>query len=1355
VTDAQGNVVEVGARSSATLAIFQDTIFGRDVTEPDLKRLYDANEKLIAAMREDPKCAEKLRAFNEKRGHREEWSDSAQLAYYDPDSFKLIPWAKRNGISLQDLYHAGFVDRTVTASKVEYRPLSKPVVFIPFKDDEGRLVLWRMRVIQPKRPGDPKYLSAPLVRSDRYPPSVHRELYQSELLKNIRGKPLIITEGEFKCLVTTQLTGIDTVGITGITQVTDNIIAKIVAAGPSKIFVILDRDPRGKSFDRTDALTDSERAAFSIAERLTRAGAQNVRVGTLPNQFEGDKCGIDDWLLDVYDKKGAQAPAEHLRAILKEALPARDWLTKRCGDSGPQGVPLERQEIHHRLQLQELLLRLQRVRQIKRDFTSHFERSGRYPLGSAERAAAQEHLDRVDGMLRMLDAARSRHLNDHFNGARRINQPPRKFLTLYPTGAIRDQERKCLVTHDGAVVPLDRCKQPILSLRATPPDLGSREKLDGAEGLAFPISMARLSKAFEQPRGNTEIARYFSRGTKILTNEQGETLWKDLKYRDFIQRVFAGWLAETYPPSDYRYERDVSIEKAHRTHRERIATVPITIFKDGETPIAFCFLPYWNCSDARDVQDPLIRQEAVRNLARQSSLRESWIRAAIRTSLRSPTLAAQRDRFDQISSALSDLYGQEGNQKAAEQLARFGIDESVAQESGAVFIARDQWHSLLVRLRRDKLINQGVQSGLLRDSSLGSAEPRFQSDVILISERDERGKCIAFSALPLTDTEYKRTSLPPIPKWVYTVDSIRSTTPAFDRSRMLFPDNATSTIKDKTVLIASSELECLQLRSVVRTTGRTDIVVLAVRELDSLARTEYEKLAKNHPKRVIFVGQAAENNKDGMRYASLALLDPDTHAAKYLRVQSQQGKNPPVSSVMLRERLALVLIEAGKDKEIAKEFLADLLKTPTFKSDPQITAKLEFSELLADVECAIALRGKEQELSFDVSEMIEVLRDLYDSACNGTQTLEEFLSDRYFLPAELTLQALERGIEKPVYRPGGRGITSQVPAPLREELRKVARSLEALSSRGSAPANSDFALVTLKASNTVSSRPTQEAQSTKATEQLCVRAAQTLGYPALTTRHDARHFLGRLVHRVSVSLPIAEPPITVTGTGSSKKSAEEKAWRAVDRTISALPTDNPFKGAYEDLSSRISSRLQLEEQMEQRGCIAYLNREIGSLKRQGFDITLSRGEQKKNPINAEWEVPYTLKFEDMEVKVAYPGSTPSASDNLAAARLLVYIREKLDEKRRRNEYNEPETVVQDLIELARVLDVPLNKPEPRKKEHKGEGPFSCRWSATVADEVIEVEASDLKKGPTKRLAAAQLLRELEKRDSVLRILDWE
>ncbi len=1373
VLDSSRRVVEVWARSEETLRIFSENIHGRTVTSEELERLYSLNEQLIDALREDSVCGDSLKQFilskRDGRGYPDlRWSDHAKLAYYDSKKFDLKKWAENKGFSEEELFRAGFLERTVTETGVRYIEQQQEVVFIPFKDNDERIVLWRRRVLHPK--GGPKYLSAPLRREDRYPESIHRELYQSEMLKDVEGQQLIITEGELKCLVTTQLTGFATVGITGITQVTDLIIEKIIQAKPEKITVILDRDPLAMGLARTDRLTDSERAAFMIATRLERAEHPKVFIGTVPplpfkdpsDPKAAQKVGLDDYLLAVNEDH--KCPTAALENILQNSKSPDAWLSERGNDPW----------------LQELLARIQRLGQLERHFRSHVNRSGKYPVDSQLRCEANASLDQISGMVEVLKAARDRHLKEHYGGARRVNQPPRTLAVLYATKQAQPKNSLCLVTHDRRIIPLGESffEQDIPSVRAVPPDLPGKQS--EPKGEFFPFSMAKLTKAYQHPKQYVEIVTLYRTGAAIFAPENGQKI-PDLgtvTYEQFVRRVFAGWLARSFPTTQFRYEEGITLQRLHPTYSEIIATIPIAIFKDEHKPVQFCFLPFWNTqqfserSGALDDLTPEDKQRAVTTDAFLAALQTAREMAAIRCGVRDPKLARQLGKLREIGGIIQELSGDTGRQEAARFLTTLGVSRSISQQVGAMYLSGIQQGALLAQLRGKGLVNQACQSGLLWVPAEGEfAEARFTDGIILLPELGDTGQCIGYSVLPTSSRDRILKRLPPVPKIVYALDSVRSTTNAFALTGRFFPRITRDSLKDKTVLIVPSELECLQLQSLVLEAARDDIVVLGIRELDSISSAEYQSLARSAPRRIIFIGTSAEDNTLARRYASLALTEPEVHAAMYLRANQSNKATPAVSAVSIGGDLSGVMIDLAKEPRAACAFIDDVLESPTYHPNHRSLARLAFSELLADLERAFDFRGTEstQPLPFDLQQATEILRALYSEAYIDGHSLEDLLEYRYLCLIEQPIAQFAPGFEKPLYRPGATVLT-EIPEPIMQDCLARDEMLNRLKARSEAPGEGHSpALVGLTRGVELLRDESEDPQPGAIHDTLQRLTTKGVLVPQ-QLQHTAKTILGKLYHTVTVGVAFGEQVLSATGSGPSKKYAENQAVRYLYRNIRKAPELSEIYD-HEVLSFRYQG--EFERRLMERRCMTSLKQEVAALKAQGISISLIPGEKAKAEDKSGWIVPLSLTMEGRERSFVYKGSTPDASLNMASAHAIVWLREIVDEKRGRGEYSEPTTVAKDLEDLAQLLkaDLRKGKPEeqglvaahalpptpPSKDRTEGKKTVShvCSWTLVFKGESVTETGTGTKKKLAERAVAAKLLRWLEKRDPVREILEWE
>lgn len=321
VLDRQGRVVEVGAGSDKMLEEFRAHLTGRQLKPSERQRIFDLNRDLAEYLGKQADSITELARFEKARGWEPGTAARMKLVYFNAETTDLKAWAIANGYTQSELRDAGWLQlRFARSGKPYYVPSNSHVIKIPFFADvaETQVLSWRTRVLSP-RPGGPKYLSHPLNRSLETGPAIESRLYQGWKLAQAKGKTVVITEGEFKSRVATESTGILHLGLPGITEFDDSTIAALVKSGASEVIVVFDRDPKGKALMRVDEVTDSERAAYQIAREL-EGRVPSVRVGTLPDVFEGGKVGIDDLILgkgvDPYRQALADAvsPAAYAQA---------------------------------------------------------------------------------------------------------------------------------------------------------------------------------------------------------------------------------------------------------------------------------------------------------------------------------------------------------------------------------------------------------------------------------------------------------------------------------------------------------------------------------------------------------------------------------------------------------------------------------------------------------------------------------------------------------------------------------------------------------------------------------------------------------------------------------------------------------------------------------------------------------------------------------------------------------------------------------------------------------------------------------------------------------------------------------
>ena len=359
ILDKQKTVIEVGGSSKLLLKEFRNHIFGRTLSQLELDKINRINEKLLTYLQTLPEAQRKLKDFSDKRGWPKGLAEKAKLTYFgeniyeDGGAFSVISWARskenndvfsetmRDSDRLELMRDAGWLQLKFNYNNEPfYITEAQDSIRIPFFEynNNGKLTVpvWRSRILKPFIGGN-KYSSWPTNRSLNRVLTVSESLYNGYRLNEVEGKTVVVTEGEFKCLVATETTGILHVGIPGITQMTDTIIEALVKAKAKEIIIVLDRDSGAKRLMRVDKITDSERAAYTIAQQLRMAGAENVKIGVLPDAFDGRKVGIDDLIL-------AKGNEPYLKT-LNEASTIEDYAQKISLDTILNDLYLKRQKL--------------------------------------------------------------------------------------------------------------------------------------------------------------------------------------------------------------------------------------------------------------------------------------------------------------------------------------------------------------------------------------------------------------------------------------------------------------------------------------------------------------------------------------------------------------------------------------------------------------------------------------------------------------------------------------------------------------------------------------------------------------------------------------------------------------------------------------------------------------------------------------------------------------------------------------------------------------------------------------------------------------------------------------------------
>jgi len=277
---------------------FRIHFFGRPFTSSMRAVILDINTAIFKYLAADPKAQAQIAEFEKKRGWPAGTAKKLGLVYYSKEVLDLKEFAFQNKFKFEDMAAAGWMKPFLNRkNEISYRDNYDNSIKIPFYDETNpeKIAFWRTRNLVTSH-GKPKYLSWPKDRSLYEDAPLFEEFYNSWNLSKAKGKKIVLTEGEFKCAIGEMMTGIFHLGVPGISQFHDSMLASIVKAQPSEVVVLFDRDPVGKGLMRVDEVTDSQRASFLIAKRIEAAGIA-VKVATLPDVYNGGKVGIDDLLL--------------------------------------------------------------------------------------------------------------------------------------------------------------------------------------------------------------------------------------------------------------------------------------------------------------------------------------------------------------------------------------------------------------------------------------------------------------------------------------------------------------------------------------------------------------------------------------------------------------------------------------------------------------------------------------------------------------------------------------------------------------------------------------------------------------------------------------------------------------------------------------------------------------------------------------------------------------------------------------------------------------------------------------------------------------------------------------------------
>ncbi len=539
VVSETGEVLEVGGGTPEVLTEFKANLLGRKLSAEELHRISDLNKKLISDLRSKPELQAKVAQFAADRGWPEGLADRAGLAYFSEDFVPLRQWAKQNGYSLAEMRDAGWMKVSFDAQGGPcYSVNGRDSIKIPFFSDPDHqtLPLWRTRQMGNPDPLAPKYIGWPLNRSLDRRLTPEEKLYNGGALSGAKGKTVVITEGEFKTLVAEQASGKITVGLPGITEWDHNMIRGLVESGAKEFIVVLDRDARAKGLARADGVNDSQRAAYAIGKALEAAGAKSVRVGLLPDVFDGGKVGIDDLVL----AKGNRPYAK----VLKDARSPDEYGKQIAIDPIFQDLTFRRQQLRKSLDA--------------------YENSRR--RGGPE--APAEAVQTAKVQLSQLERAYQDYLQEHFNEARHLEQAAASESSLSRVTDIPNAADKRITVPSGQELPLRAFAGEVLVLDFTPSDLAP-SLCKPVPCQALPYSSAQLRQAYAG-KARLGVLRAEVEKGRALTKEVGV---EASSLEDFGSLALSGQLAKSFPTDEYYFEFNVLLQR----HSSTVAQVPVVI----------------------------------------------------------------------------------------------------------------------------------------------------------------------------------------------------------------------------------------------------------------------------------------------------------------------------------------------------------------------------------------------------------------------------------------------------------------------------------------------------------------------------------------------------------------------------------------------------------------------------------------------------------------------------------------------------------------------------------------------------------------------------------------------------------
>ncbi|MEK6772404.1 MAG: hypothetical protein AABY64_00570 [Bdellovibrionota bacterium] len=540
-----GKILEIGVGSKELLTELRSHIFGRALSIEELKVIEEINNKLISDLRKNPEAQKKLKEFAQKRNWPEGLEDVARLAYYSENIISIQQWANSNGYSLAQMRDAGWGLMKFDESGRPFYDIPKEEsIKIPYfsSNNQSGIPIWRTRNIE-KRDDGKKYIGWQMDRSIDREYAPNETLYNAWNLNKAEGKTIVITEGEFKCLVANQTTGILTLGIPGITQFDNNLAKAIVQAKPKEVIVVLDRDPRGKGLMRTDGITDSQRAAYIIAQQIKQAGFSQVKVGILPDAFDGAKVGIDDLIL-------AKGTEPYLKTLSQAVTP---------------------EEYARQISLDPKLNQLQtRFQALSKSWENYHKSKAR---GGPSLSAKDVGLVNLE-----LQKAKKEYFNYlalHYKGARSLNQASVQFPSIPQLGILPESFPVVATTRKGKSVDAGFFANEVLLMDFVSSDanLASCKPGPCSSFIATRNEVLSLISGSGTATKNPDLLAAFQKGKEIA--EQDGFVQKTISDAETV--MLAGYLLHDFPRDEYKMEFNVKIRSPIQSHVEEL--VPLVVYK--------------------------------------------------------------------------------------------------------------------------------------------------------------------------------------------------------------------------------------------------------------------------------------------------------------------------------------------------------------------------------------------------------------------------------------------------------------------------------------------------------------------------------------------------------------------------------------------------------------------------------------------------------------------------------------------------------------------------------------------------------------------------------------------------------